>query len=113
MPYSRPATTYSADSQRSVATTTFAHGLGVAPKKFGCKLVCSTAEGGFAIGDTFEIPHIMIKHDGTDNKLTIWADATNVKFALRGNPFVGSNTIGTGEFIPNLTNWRIVLWAEA
>lgn len=107
------SSTYTEDSQRSVGNTTFAHGLGVRPKKFGCKYVCATTDGGFAVGDAFEIPHVMIKHDGTDNKLTIWADATNVKIAIRGNPFVGSNPGGTGEFIPNNVNWRLVLWAEA
>lgn len=110
------SSTYTEDANIAVpqyATVgTFAHGLGQRPRKFGAKLICTTADGGFAVGDTIELPHLMIANDGSDNKLTIWANATNVKMAMRGNPLIGSNTTGGGEFIPTLTSWRVRLWAE-
>lgn len=110
------SSTYTEDSQRAVPSTgtnqTFAHGLGARPKKFGCKLVCQTAEGGNSVGDAIEISHMMVYHDNSDNKCVVWADATVVGIAIRGTPFYAISKTGAGLWQPNHANWRVVLWAE-
>lgn len=84
--------------------TTFAHGLGVTPKRWGAYAICITATTDFAVGDmiSFDTDH------GYSTLTTVAANATSVKFGLNNGYLYG------GPNWNNLlnANFKLVLWAE-
>jgi hypothetical protein len=85
--------------------TTFAHGLGAAPKRWGAYAICVTASGDFVVGDMIDF--------STDNgytiNTTVAANATSVKFGL------SSGTLYAGPSFANIAgsaDFKLVLWAE-
>lgn len=84
--------------------TTFAHGLGVTPKRWGAYAICITATTDFAVGDmiSFDTDH------GYSTLTTVAANATSVKFGLNNGYLYGGPAWG------NLlnANFKLVLWAE-
>lgn len=85
--------------------TTFAHGLGAAPKRWGAYAICVTASGDFAVGDTIDFS----TDNGYSILTTVAANATSVKFGL------SSGTLYAGPSFANIAgsaNFKLVLWAE-
>lgn len=89
--------------------TTFAHGLGETPKKYGAYVICVTASNGYAVGDVVSLP--------TDNGYTLLntvaANATSVRFGMSvGTLYVGDGSTGAFANIAGSANFKLVIWAE-
>lgn len=89
---------------------TLAHGLGVKPSEAWLELVCTTADAGFAVGESLYLPPAATNNGALSAALS--ADATNVylKIGTQGliviNKSTGNNTVLTA------TSWRIVIRAK-
>ncbi|WP_460221965.1 phage terminase large subunit family protein [Mesorhizobium sp. W016] len=99
----------------SGGSLTLAHGLGVKPKNYLAFLQCTTAEGGYSIGD--EEPVSIGSHEASTNRgLSVVPDATNmvVRFGSQASSAVQITRKDTGGFL-NITNasWRLVIRAWA
>lgn len=105
-----------ASGERSITSggaLTIAHGLGEIPRNVWGRLVCKTAEHGYAVDDEVYVStHGAV--GGTDQGISIVPDATNlnVRFGSAGSPLVVMNkTTGAGSGITP-ANWRLKLWAQ-
>ncbi|ESW78247.1 hypothetical protein X773_21030 [Mesorhizobium sp. LSJC285A00] len=99
----------------SGGSLTLAHGLGVKPKNYLAFLQCTTAEGGYSIGD--EEPVSIGSHEASTNRgLSVVPDATNmvVRFGSQASSAAQITRKDTGGFL-NITNasWRLVIRAWA
>lgn len=80
----------------------FTHSLGSVPSAFWGVLVCKTAQLGWSVGNTIEVPR---------SDIMVWADATKVGFVCNDDPITIINwTNGTSGTLTS-ANWRIVLYA--
>lgn len=98
----------------SAGLLTLAHSLGAAPRLVFFELVCTTADGGFAVNDV-----VMIGVNSTstgDNRYTsVYYDATNVyvRFSSTASVFaVGNKANGNSAALIN-TSWRLRVRAFA
>lgn len=94
---------------------TLAHGLGVKPKNYLAFLQCTTAEGGYSVGD--EEPVSIGSHEASTNRgLSVVPDATNlvVRFGSQASSALQITRKDTGGYL-NITNasWRLVVRAWA
>lgn len=93
--------------------TSWAHGLGQTPKRFGAYLECITAVvgwGQYAVGDRIAIS----SNDALSRSFTIYADATSIGMSYNGGNLDLSRKHNAGNLPINWSspNWRIVFWAE-
>lgn len=93
------------------SAASFAHGLGVVPKKFGVLLQCKSAVAGYAVGDR-------VWHHGfrtTSFLATASADATLITIAWDSVPsqlyFLAPKAGGTAVAI-SAADWDFIFWAE-
>ena len=94
------------------AATAFTHGLGLIPILVDYRLVCLTAEAGYAVGDLLDVGAIMWNRaDGTPVGFLPRVDATAITVAFNGS---GPALIPkTGGAIASCTsaNWALVITA--
>ena len=94
------------------AATAFTHGLGLIPILVDYRLVCLTAEAGYAVGDLLDVGAIMWNRaDGTPVRFLPRVDATAITIAFNGSgPALIPNT---GGAINTCTpaNWALVIAA--
>lgn len=104
-------------SQQTITASgllTLAHGLGAQPKIVFLELVCTTAEGGYAVNDVLMVQ----TNNGStaDNRYTsVSYDATNVtiRYTSTAGVFTAANkTSGTAVVLTN-ANWRLRVRAFA
>lgn len=88
---------------------TFAHGLGVAPKKVWCSLVCQTANGGYAVGN--EVFLNATAGFGASAGIAFFADATNVYVTVGNNIAICFlSTFNVADI--TTADWKLVVYAE-
>jgi hypothetical protein len=89
------------------AVSTFTHGLGTLPKRFGAQAVVVGATCGFTVGDRIQLS--TSDGDGA-RQATIWANTASVKYYAPADHVFrcpnGTNTAITG------TAFQLLLWAE-
>lgn len=108
---------YFESAQQQLGGTTaisVAHGLGAMPKGVSAFIVCTTAEGGFAVGDRVEInPSAYGWYSGGNMQcgISIKADQSSVTFRSGNNITLLSQTSNGGYFIITNSNWRLVMRA--
>lgn len=108
---------YFESAQQQLGGTTaisVAHGLGAMPKGVSAFIVCTTAEGGFAVGDRVEInPSAYSWYSGGNMQcgISIKADQSSVTFRSGNNITLLSQTSNGGYFIITNSNWRLVMRA--
>lgn len=94
---------------------TLAHGLGVKPKLYKAYLQCTTAEGGYSIGDEVSFnDHYQAGLDVAGG-ISVVPDATNLNVRFGSNANLASminKTTGARFFLTN-ANWKLVLRAWA
>lgn len=90
---------------------TLAHGLGVRPRRVWGDLRCTTADKGWAVGDTIALP-LWGDNSGTNGNATVWSDATNVYLVMSAGAFWSINKISFVQDNLTATSWRFRLWAE-
>jgi hypothetical protein len=93
---------------------TLAHGLGVKPKLYLAVLQCTTAEGGYSIGDEVKINPNTNQQGSGNNGLSIFIpDATNigVRYGSGVIPIFNKTTGNLFNVTP--ANWRLVVRAWA
>lgn len=89
---------------------TLAHGLGVVPSAFACRLKCVTAEHNWTVGDEMLAE---LSPSGSTAINSLWADATNVyvRYSNAASCFNGGNkTTGAATTLTN-ANWRLIVRA--
>ena len=93
---------------------TLAHGLGVKPKHYTAVMQCTTAEGGYSIGD--EVGSSGFNEGGTARGVSVVPDATNIniRFGSQANSALQTvnKTNGNNVNITN-ANWKLVVRAWA
>ncbi len=99
----------------SGGSLTLAHGLGVKPKNYLAFLQCTTAEGGYSVGDEESVS--IGSHEASTNRgLSVVPDATNlvIRFGSQASSAVQITRKDTGGYL-NITNasWRFVIRAWA
>ncbi len=97
----------------SAGPLTLAHGLGVQPKFYMAYLVCTTAEGGYSIGDETPVSN---NDNGTAYRgVSIVPDATNIntRYSLATNVFNLINKTSGNTFLATNANWKMVVRAWA
>ena len=92
---------------------TIAHGLGVVPSLVQARLICNTAELGYAVNDEAMAPLTAQSDSAVDNMgLSVVVDATNVVIRLGSlvttsihilNKTTGANSAATNA------NWKLVV----
>lgn len=94
-------------------STNFSHGLGVRPKNVWSELRCTTADNGYAVGDCICGPSVAESDGATTRGLTIFFDATNIRFAVPNTQSIWTTPKGGGANV-QLTagSWRYRLYAE-
>ena len=90
---------------------TLAHGLGVRPRRVWGDLRCTTADKGWAVGDTIALP-LWGDNSGTNANAAVWSDATNVYLVMSAGAFWSINKISFVQDNLTATSWRFRLWAE-
>ena len=93
-----------------------AHGGTSVPDLTYAKLICKTANKGYAVGDEVQIGFSYVNIPGDNNMINVFADATNVYMKTTGFPVLADNTArrGTTEsFIgpTDRSSWRYKLYA--
>ncbi len=88
------------------AQGSYAHGLGAKPKIIEVMLECTSATGGYAVGDEVKPFHIPT----FSSYLTIWCSATNVGYSNLGTPRY-LNKASTALHEATSANWDITLRA--
>jgi hypothetical protein len=96
---------------------TVPHGLGVKPSLVRAILVCTTADGGYSVGDEYDLGVAQSWDAGTAQQkgMGMWSDATNIYsiFANIANPFsIFAKTTGVPTTLTN-ANWRLIFRAYA
>lgn len=89
----------------------FTHGLGGKPDWFSIKLICKTAEAGYAINDELFVQY---DNDQPDNGMVIYWDNTttfSARYAVgfSGSPFMIPRKDTSAEFRITPANWRCVI----
>lgn len=86
-----------------------AHGLGSAPASFNGYLVCVTADGAYSPGDIVVAPSASSGHG-----MAIWANATDVGYAINSNSnsVLITNKSGSGNINITYANWELVIEAN-
>lgn len=91
------------------------HNLGVTPEFVRGHLICKTAEGGWAVGERYEIS-FSITDLASNGGCASWSDATNVnfQFGLKANVFdiIRRSATAGQTFSITPANWRLVLKAR-
>jgi len=102
---------FSGNQTYSASTSyTLAHGLGVRPRRVWGDLRCTTADLGYAVGDTLVMP-LVGDNSGSNGNGTVWSDATNVYLVMAGGFWqIHKTAFGLGGL--TATSWRFRLWAE-
>jgi len=90
---------------------TLAHGLGVRPRRVWGDLRCTTADKGWAVGDTIALP-LWGDNSGTNANAAVWSDATNVYLVMSAGAFWSINKTSFVQDNLTATSWRFRLWAE-
>ncbi|MER9815117.1 hypothetical protein [Mesorhizobium sp. M0129] len=94
---------------------TLAHGLGIKPKLYLAYLQCTTAEGGYVVGDEVMPSPNNIDSGSGGTGVTIVPDTTNLTIRYDNNTWVfsiGHKTTGA-NFRITPANWRMVVRAWA
>lgn len=89
-------------------TTTEAHGQGSTPDMVGLKLVCTTTDGGYAVGDAL---FWTASTQGDDsNGMSAFANATNLGVSIQNIPhFAEKDT--SNIFNPDGDSWTVQVYA--
>jgi len=88
--------------------TTFNHGLGENPKFFGAKIICTTANNGYSIGDELVIDGGYFQTEGS---IGVFANGTVIGVTMGTTPRIPARGGGSGTHPPlNTSQWDIVLW---
>ena len=98
----------------SAGALTIAHGLGVTPTLVAVRLRCTTAEGGYSIGDLLFVPATQASDSTVDTGgVSIVPDATNlnIRFGSRANVWTGTVKNTGGAFAITNANWVAVFFA--
>lgn len=93
---------------------TLAHGLGAQPKIVFLELICTTADGGFAVDDVLMIG-VNSATAGDNRHTSVYMDATNVyvRYSSTANVFTsGNKNTGTASLLVN-GSWRLRVRAFA
>jgi hypothetical protein len=96
-------------------TLTLAHSLGAQPKLYMAVLQCTTANGGYSIGDEVAINPMLNTTDSTLQAISIIPDATNmnIRFGANASTFKLLLKNGTGYVDITNSSWRLVVRAWA
>lgn len=109
-----PSVPYVSSEQSITAAglLTLAHGLGATPSDVRLKLICKTAEHGYAINDEIWVDQNQ-SGGGYTTVHAVYANATNVyvRFANSANAFIYAHkTTGASVFLTN-ANWKLIVRA--
>lgn len=97
----------------AAGSLTIAHGLGVTPFLVQAWAVCGTAEANYSIGDRMPMPIGITSTTGSNQGLTVVADATNLSVRFgSGGLILLDKTTGVGAAL-TAANWTIVFEAFA
>lgn len=104
---------YFSGNQTHASSTmyTLAHGLGVRPRRVWGDLRCTTADAGYAVGDTIVLP-LVGDNSGTNGNATVWSDATNLYLVMSAGGFWAINKTSFAQTGLTNASWRFRLWAE-
>lgn len=94
---------------------TLTHGLGAVPKLITGRLVCITAEAGYAVGDVVAVELVNNSSSGTDQANSVVLGTSNIAIRLsnEGGVFaVGHKGTGARTVLTN-ANWKLVVSAYA
>lgn len=95
---------------------TLAHGMAVAPKLCGLKLVCKTTDLGYAVNDVVDISTTAgVDVNGSTRGVIVRSDATNVyvRFGTSATPLTVLTASGGASAAITIANWRLVVSAYA
>ena len=95
---------------------TLAHGMSVAPKLCALKLVCKTADLGYAVNDVVDIATTAgVDVNGSTRGVIVRTDATNVyvRFGTNVTPLTLLTASGGASASITIANWRLVVSAYA
>lgn len=82
-----------------------AHGLTAMPAEAKLEITCLVAEGGYAVGDVLQSPH-MGNGAGSGWPLSVWKNASHIGFTIVTGYAIGALRKDTGQaFIPTYANW--------
>lgn len=96
---------------RSLASATIPHNLGLAPTRLWVELRCTTAEYGYSIGDILGSSS-SINWDGTARReAMVNYDATNVRINYASPHSILDKSTGSGVFL-TAASWRLRVYAE-
>lgn len=94
---------------------TIAHGLGVQPKLYPVYLQCTTANGGFSVGDEIAANPSMaygnLGGQGSDAGISVWPDATNINVRFGSSLTIISKSSGATNI--TAASWKLVARAWA
>lgn len=105
-----PSFTSAATAFTLGSVTTIPHGLGSLPPLARCSLRCASGEGGYSVGDEFDLVGTVSEQNAAD-RAGMWAiDATNVTviFGISLNPFQKNVA---ASFALTAANWRLIVRA--
>jgi len=102
------------------AIYSFAHGLGVVPSVVDVRLVCKTAEFGYAIGDEIPVECFVVTPSGTSDitLVSVGINATDIDLipydlANATNIFVSRKDATIGDFVAiTTTSWAFKIYAK-